>query len=376
LLERDEPGKTATLPRPELNPLQHPLLRKNLELWAEIYFGNPPEKRDDAVLQLLHELERREPGASGAHARLDSAVKSPNAQPMVCESCGFVTRPNQRFCGRCGARLITPLADALDQEQQNESATARASSSTANTQQRAFPTLFTGGEQSGAPEEPAQEENSWVGYEEPTPLWRSARLYAGILFALLVGVLGYYAWSGRQSGQSGTNLPQQAPPSAANSVSNPPAQPADQPAKNASDNRSNAPASASRAGEDTRGQNPAENAGEAQTSKAQQAETRDAEAQTPPAASLGNGGEELANAQRLLDSRQGQRDSAQAADWLWKSVAKKNTGAMVTLGQLYLRGDGVPKNCDQAQVLLDAAAKKGSKEAAEMVRNLPAFGCQ
>jgi len=36
----------------------------------------------------------------------------------------------------------------------------------------------------------------------------------------------------------------------------------------------------------------------------------------------------------------------------------------------------VGKNCDQARVLLDAAARKGVKEAGERLRHLPAFGCQ
>jgi hypothetical protein len=43
---------------------------------------------------------------------------------------------------------------------------------------------------------------------------------------------------------------------------------------------------------------------------------------------------------------------------------------------LYLRGDGVPKNCDQARLLLDAAARKGGTAAAERLRNLQAFGCE
>ena len=41
-----------------------------------------------------------------------------------------------------------------------------------------------------------------------------------------------------------------------------------------------------------------------------------------------------------------------------------------------LDGSGVPKNCDQGRVLLDAAAIKGNKEAADLLRNLQAFGCE
>jgi TPR repeat protein len=41
-----------------------------------------------------------------------------------------------------------------------------------------------------------------------------------------------------------------------------------------------------------------------------------------------------------------------------------------------LKGDGVSKNCDQARVLLDSAARQGMAGAGERLRNLQAFGCQ
>jgi TPR repeat protein len=49
---------------------------------------------------------------------------------------------------------------------------------------------------------------------------------------------------------------------------------------------------------------------------------------------------------------------------------------MMALADLYLKGDGVTKSCDQAHVLLDAAARKGSRAAAERLRHLQAFGCE
>ena len=70
------------------------------------------------------------------------------------------------------------------------------------------------------------------------------------------------------------------------------------------------------------------------------------------------------------------RDSAEAAQWLWKAVGKRNLEATLALSDLYVRGDGVPKSCDQARLLLDAAARKGAKAAAQRLRNLPASGCQ
>jgi hypothetical protein len=97
-----------------------------------------------------------------------------------------------------------------------------------------------------------------------------------------------------------------------------------------------------------------------------------------PASAAGQGGsEELSTAERYLNAGPGTaRDSQQAAAWLWKAVAKKNLTATMLLSDLYLRGDGVTKSCDQARLLLDAAARKGVPGAAERLRNLPAFGCQ
>jgi TPR repeat protein len=87
-----------------------------------------------------------------------------------------------------------------------------------------------------------------------------------------------------------------------------------------------------------------------------------------------NGQEELATAERYLNGNSGA--GREAAPWLWRAVAKGNLTATMTLSDLYLRGDGVPKSCDQARLLLDAAARKGSSAAGVRLRNLPAFGCQ
>src|SRR5215470_4410276 len=46
------------LPNPDLNPMMNPTLGKNLGLWAQVYFTSPPEKREEAVQQLLRDLEK------------------------------------------------------------------------------------------------------------------------------------------------------------------------------------------------------------------------------------------------------------------------------------------------------------------------------
>ncbi len=61
---------------------------------------------------------------------------------------------------------------------------------------------------------------------------------------------------------------------------------------------------------------------------------------------------------------------------LWASVKKGHVPAEVTLADLYRRGEGVEKNCDQARVLLVAASKKGSIEARQMLEQIAERGCQ
>jgi hypothetical protein len=98
--------------------------------------------------------------------------------------------------------------------------------------------------------------------------------------------------------------------------------------------------------------------------------------QTPTVGSGQTGTEELAEAQKYLSGDPGNRNGAEAAQLLWKAVAKGNGSAALTLSDLYLHGSGVAQNCDQARLLLDVAAKKGVKGAAERLRNMQAFGCR
>jgi len=82
-------------------------------------------------------------------------------------------------------------------------------------------------------------------------------------------------------------------------------------------------------------------------------------------------------AQKYLKGAHGAApDSSEAAQWLWKAVAKKNMTATLLLSDLYLRGDGVARSCDQARLLLEAAAQKGMAVAETRLRNLQDSGCQ
>ena len=70
------------------------------------------------------------------------------------------------------------------------------------------------------------------------------------------------------------------------------------------------------------------------------------------------------------------RDLPKAVELLWAGVKKGYVPAEVTLGDLYRRGDGVPKNCAQATVLLTAASKKGSSDARKMLEQIAEKGCK
>jgi TPR repeat protein len=64
-----------------------------------------------------------------------------------------------------------------------------------------------------------------------------------------------------------------------------------------------------------------------------------------------------------------------AIQLLWAAVEKGNIGAEVDLAELFRTGRGVAKNCDQARVLLSAAARKGNAEARQRLEALQRQGC-
>jgi hypothetical protein len=70
------------------------------------------------------------------------------------------------------------------------------------------------------------------------------------------------------------------------------------------------------------------------------------------------------------------QDRSAEATRLWSAVASGDSSAEVDLARLYLRGEGVPRNCEQARVLLRAAAKSGSFEARQQLKKLRSSGCR
>lgn len=60
---------------------------------------------------------------------------------------------------------------------------------------------------------------------------------------------------------------------------------------------------------------------------------------------------------------------------LWASVEAGDSKAVVALADIYLRGEGVPVNCEQARVLLFVASKENNAEAIKKLQDLDATGC-
>jgi len=67
-------------------------------------------------------------------------------------------------------------------------------------------------------------------------------------------------------------------------------------------------------------------------------------------------------------------DAAATAAWLWKSTAKGNPEAPVRLADMYIQGEGVPRSCEQAMVLLKTAAEKENAPARNRLASMYATG--
>jgi len=102
----------------------NPLLAQNMGRWAEVYFTHPPEERDQAVQNLVRQLEQeskeRELEARSSNSATQGVeshkgnLRSVAEQTAVCGGCGHENPVNQRFCGICGVAL--PPQENLNQE--------------------------------------------------------------------------------------------------------------------------------------------------------------------------------------------------------------------------------------------------------------------
>lgn len=410
------------LPDPELNPLLNPLLATHMGRWAEVYFTTPPEKRAEAVSELVRELANNSTPAEIAarpmpeerthetpHATVDETVDEtfedlpeqaaaselPVEQATVlCGNCGQRNSAPQRFCGMCGAHLV--LAPESDRQQIAEAAPAAlrwdapeqilASEPSASDSDSAPRFLyhredfFASEIPSPAPAAERPTEFASLSQYQPAPRSRSYRVYAGAAVAIILAVLVYATWRGNtafwSSGSAPAGLPQAIPTPSPEARPGTASKPAETATTQPSSTNNLGPASPSAAeGHEKQTSESAEGNHGVKTSPAPRIVPVSVSSSAATAAQSGS--EELATAEKYLNASPGKaRDSQQAASWLWKAVAKKNLTATLLLSDLYLQGDGVTKSCDQARLLLDAAARKGGTAAAERLRNLSAFGCR
>ncbi len=405
------------LPPPELNPLLNPILAENMSRWAEVYFTNPPERREQAVLELLHELQHQNGSLdevavttrpSVQELRLEPAIEPATNLPdtrkslVRCEACGRENPASHRFCGMCGKPVAAPLPVP------EESSVPDHALATAQAEQYADNRLINEPAQNQlAPPLPAPEtfltrseevdhlpvvSGNDLSLFQPgregrgrfddadelfnsEPASRSYRSYIGVGLAIVIFALAYMAWRGGQTTSQHSHVQPEAPPPITTQPA-PPETAAPSTAKAAmpgglaaSGKQSPIPSTSEPDGNRTlvKGRG---------NKKQDQPPTSRGTATNPPDTVSRNGSAELSIAQAYLTGANGEpRNSAEAAKWLWKSMAKHNSTATLTLAGLYLKGDGVTKNCDQARVLLDSAARAGMKQAGEQLQHLQAFGC-
>ena len=118
------------------------------------------------------------------------------------------------------------------------------------------------------------------------------------------------------------------------------------------------------------GKNPVDSALQIDPSKQANAQTPDtAIPRTTPTT------KEAPNHSPNREATSSRQDRSAEATRLWSAVASGDSSAEVDLARLYLRGEGVPRNCEQAKVLLRAAAKGGSSEARQQLKKLRTRGC-
>jgi hypothetical protein len=383
--------------------------------WAEVYFTSPPEKREQAVADLLRELvgaSTAEPTPQTVDSEKSAKTEKTRYEPPValqsqvepevtCTACAYNNPTGQRFCGMCGAPLqTTPEQDRTETPRTEPIAEARwyepELSSDPNSadyeisQRDSFIAERTHSEFDSAWPPPQNDIPRFAMEPEPVPY--RYRLYVGIVLAILLTALLYMAWRG-STALSGS----QSPPSRVMPASPPSSPSAEQPPTRGRNNNNNVvpvegPPSQKKTGAPVEKAEKIENPLEqrAQSAKQsnagsqkQQTVSRVASQEAPVAASSAapaleqRSAQDLATAEKYLYGTPGtSRDSKEAVQWLWKAVGKGNPTATILLSDLYLRGDGVNKNCDQARLLLDAGARKGVKGAGERLRNLQAFGCR
>jgi hypothetical protein len=114
LPSKDE-SNNSSLPREELNPLLNPFLAAHMGRWAEAYFTSPPENREQAVADLVRDLEGESTLERLSLETNRNDPESSDRHRLTCQRCGYRNSADHEFCGMCGSplavdELLGPLA--------------------------------------------------------------------------------------------------------------------------------------------------------------------------------------------------------------------------------------------------------------------------
>jgi cytoskeletal protein RodZ len=93
-------------------------------------------------------------------------------------------------------------------------------------------------------------------------------------------------------------------------------------------------------------------------------------------ATLQKGQAEFQTADAALGQARTREAKARAAQLLWTAVSSGSSDAEVELADLYGRGEGVQKNCQQARILLSAARERSNPLVAKEASELRVYGCR
>jgi hypothetical protein len=379
--------KTPEAPSPaELNPLTNPLLEQHLGRWAKIYFSTPPAKRDQAVSNLLEEIKRESGTSSPGHPGRPYFATDTKFERPVCSACQHHNPPGHKFCSRCGQALNLAQASMTEAPRAPEGVGGLPRSSMPSSAPNSAPNFAPNFAPNSVPNfaPNSANETQWVREQTFSSLndsyGKQGRGWKYLVGLAAIGLAGfaYFHWAPEFRTRAGANGTPQAfapVPAAAlpqntslsttedkeKTIAPAPQESGTPEAQRRSPttevhDRAVVPAGIQRAAQ--------KSAFLGATSSRQTFEAEE------------SGISDLRLAQRYLEGGMGARDPSVAARLLWKSVRQQNSTAAILLSDLYLRGDGVARSCDQARLLLVAAAKRGSPQAAQQLRNMELQGCQ
>ena len=395
------PDARSDRPSPELNPLLNPTLGRNLSRWARVYFENPPASRERAVVELLRELEAR-PGSTDLVPSVDStdmreaSTPRPASTLVSCWKCGHPRESTERFCGMCGSLLQFDQTSSEQQIPQAPPANAALRDGQEDSQpvtaaEPVFPTLTLFPNLYGTQQEPPMDSNGssdiqWLRAKNLTAaqspasrrrVWYLLAAFGVVLTGVSLNIQlrpGHHSPSGHGEPAELPAPPDPRPASQLQTGSSSSAS-----AETASQNSGAAsrllPKPSAAPGLARSALDVIRKTGKIESLPATPTGAQSATVNAASEANSANGSIELAMAEDYLMGKNTSRNSEEAAKLLWKAVAKENTTAALLLSDLYKAGDGVPKSCDQARLLLTAAARKNVAEATARLRALETSGC-